>query len=167
MNNSIEYSGLYWMNILDFVLNWILNWIIFRPDSMKKWIFKAYRTGLLKWQSQNGFGVEVKLISFLTFTKPITKRHNCNGCLQWKGIVPSSERPMPPCFADHIRKQVFDWLHKHYKAALRKHFSLAGAFCICFYLLDVDRKCRLWMIWLIVRCSRKSSLFCQKKSDAL
>ena len=65
MNNSIEYSGLYWMNIflneyfgfcfewiffwmniLDFVLNWILNWIIFRPNSMKKWIFKTYRTGL-------------------------------------------------------------------------------------------------------------------------
>ena len=47
MNNSIEYSGLYWMNIfwiniLDFVLNWILNWIIFRPNSMKKWIFKTY-----------------------------------------------------------------------------------------------------------------------------
>ena len=36
MNNSIEYSGLYWMNIPDFVLNWILNWIIFWPDSMKK-----------------------------------------------------------------------------------------------------------------------------------
>ena len=34
------------MNILDFVLNWILNWIIFRPDSMKKWIFKTYRPGL-------------------------------------------------------------------------------------------------------------------------
>jgi len=50
-NNSIEYSVLYgmnifWMNILDFVLNWILNWIIFRPDSMKKWIFKTYRLGL-------------------------------------------------------------------------------------------------------------------------
>ena len=35
-----------WINILDFVLNWILNWIIFWPDSMKKWIFKTYRTGL-------------------------------------------------------------------------------------------------------------------------
>ena len=65
MNNSIEYFGLYWMNIflneyfgfcfewiffwmniLDFVLNWILNWIIFRPNSMKKWIFKTYRLGL-------------------------------------------------------------------------------------------------------------------------
>jgi len=65
MNNSTEYSGLYWMNIflneyfgfcfewiffwmniLDFVLNWILNWIIFRPDSMEKWIFKTYRTPL-------------------------------------------------------------------------------------------------------------------------
>ena len=32
----------FWMNILDFVLNWI----IFRPNSMKKWIFKTYRTGL-------------------------------------------------------------------------------------------------------------------------
>ena len=46
MNNSIEYSGLYWMNILDFVLNWILNWIIFRPNSMEKWIFKTDRPGL-------------------------------------------------------------------------------------------------------------------------
>ena len=65
MNNSIEYCGLYWMNIflneyfgfcfewiffwmniLDFVLTWILNWIIFRPDSMKKWIFKSYRQWL-------------------------------------------------------------------------------------------------------------------------
>ncbi len=70
MNNSIEYSGLYWMNIflneyfgfcfewiffwmniLDFVLNWILNWIIFRPNSMKKWIFKMYRTGLMRIQN--------------------------------------------------------------------------------------------------------------------
>ena len=42
MNNFIEYSGLYWMNILDFVLNWI----IFRPNSMKKWIFKTDRPGL-------------------------------------------------------------------------------------------------------------------------
>ena len=48
-----EYSGFkkkwifFWMNILDFVLNWILNWIIFRPNSMKKWIFKTYRTGLV------------------------------------------------------------------------------------------------------------------------
>ena len=31
------------MNIPDFVLNWI----IFRPHSMKKWIFKTYRPGLL------------------------------------------------------------------------------------------------------------------------
>ena len=46
LSNSIEYSELYWMNIPDFVLNWILNWIIFRPDSMKKWIFKTYRPGL-------------------------------------------------------------------------------------------------------------------------
>ena len=38
----------FWMNILDFVLNWILNWIIFRPNSMKKWIFKTYRTGLVR-----------------------------------------------------------------------------------------------------------------------
>ena len=36
------------MNILDFVLNWILNWIIFWPDSMKKWIFKTYRLGLVE-----------------------------------------------------------------------------------------------------------------------
>ena len=42
MNSSIEYSVLYWMNILDFVLNWI----IFRPDSMKKWIFKTDRPPL-------------------------------------------------------------------------------------------------------------------------
>ena len=43
--DSIEWI-FFWMNIPDFVLNWILNWIIFRPDSMKKWIFKTYRTGL-------------------------------------------------------------------------------------------------------------------------
>ena len=36
----------FWMNILDFVLNWILNWIIFRQNSMKKWILETYRTGL-------------------------------------------------------------------------------------------------------------------------
>ena len=36
-----------WMNIPDFVFNRILNWIIFRPDSMKKWIFKTDRSGLL------------------------------------------------------------------------------------------------------------------------
>ena len=35
-----------WINILDFVLNWILNWI-FRPNSMKKWIFKTYRQWLV------------------------------------------------------------------------------------------------------------------------
>ena len=62
MNNSIEYFGLYWMNIfwmniLDFVLNWILNWIIFGPDSMKKWIFKTYRLGLLLcWSYYLSFG---------------------------------------------------------------------------------------------------------------
>ena len=44
--DSVEWI-FFWMNILDFVLNWILNWIIFRPDSMKKWIFKTYRTGLM------------------------------------------------------------------------------------------------------------------------
>ena len=43
--NSIEWI-FFWMNILDFNLNWILNWIIFRPNSMKKWIFQTYRTGL-------------------------------------------------------------------------------------------------------------------------
>ena len=32
-----------WMNLRDFVLNWILNWMIFRPDSMKKWIFETRR----------------------------------------------------------------------------------------------------------------------------
>ena len=53
MNNSIEYSGLYWMNIPDFVLNWILNWIFFRPNSMKKWIFKTYHPGLLQHQHYN------------------------------------------------------------------------------------------------------------------
>ena len=46
MNNSIKYSGLYQMNIPDLVLNWILNWIIFRPDLMKKWIFKTDRPPL-------------------------------------------------------------------------------------------------------------------------
>ena len=52
MNNSIEYSGLYWMNIFlneysgfCFELN-ILNWIIFRPDWMKKWIYKTDRPPL-------------------------------------------------------------------------------------------------------------------------
>ena len=40
------------MNILDLVLNGILNWIIFLPDSMKKWIFKMYRTGLPQALSQ-------------------------------------------------------------------------------------------------------------------
>ena len=49
MNNLIEYSGLYWMNI--FLMNipdFVLNWIIFWPDSMKKWIFKTYRPGLFR-----------------------------------------------------------------------------------------------------------------------
>ena len=40
--DSIEWI-FFWMNIPDFVLNWI----IFRPDSMKKWIFKTDRSGLL------------------------------------------------------------------------------------------------------------------------
>ena len=39
---SIEWI-FFWMNIPDFVLNWI----IFRPDSMKKWIFKTYRQELV------------------------------------------------------------------------------------------------------------------------
>ena len=39
--DSIEWI-FFWMNIPDFVLNWI----IFRPNSMKKWIFKTYRPGL-------------------------------------------------------------------------------------------------------------------------
>ena len=45
--DSVEWI-FFWMNIFDFGLNWILNWIIFRPDSMKKWIFKTYQTGLYK-----------------------------------------------------------------------------------------------------------------------
>ena len=44
MNNSIEYSGLCWMKIWDFVLNWI----IFRLNSMKIWIFK---TGPISFRS--------------------------------------------------------------------------------------------------------------------
>ena len=32
--------------ISNFALNWILNSIIFRPDSMKKWIFKTDQPGL-------------------------------------------------------------------------------------------------------------------------
>ena len=43
--DSVEWI-FFWMNILDFGLNWILNWIIFRPASMKKWIFKTDRPGL-------------------------------------------------------------------------------------------------------------------------
>ena len=51
INNYIEFPllnwmNIFWMNILDFVLNWILNWIIFRPDSMKKWTFKKDRPPL-------------------------------------------------------------------------------------------------------------------------
>ena len=58
MNNSIEYSGLYWKNNFvneysGFCFNWILNWIIFRPDSMKKWIFKTDRPGLLPCPKEN------------------------------------------------------------------------------------------------------------------
>ena len=37
MNNSIEYSGLFCVNLPDFVLNWI----IFRLHWMKKWICKT------------------------------------------------------------------------------------------------------------------------------
>ena len=44
--DSIEWI-FFWMDIPDFVLNWILNWIIFRPDLMKKLIFKTHRPGLL------------------------------------------------------------------------------------------------------------------------
>ena len=42
MNNSIEYPGLYWMNILFKnifwmnILHFVLNWIIFWPNSMKR-----------------------------------------------------------------------------------------------------------------------------------
>ena len=47
-----------WMNIRDFVLNWILNWIlnwtIFRPNSMKKWIFKTYQPGLVQCAPRQG-----------------------------------------------------------------------------------------------------------------
>ena len=47
INNHIEFPllnwmNIFWMNILDFVLNWI----IFRPDSMKKWTFKKDRPPL-------------------------------------------------------------------------------------------------------------------------
>ena len=48
--NSIEWI-FFWMNIPDFVLNWILNQTIFKPDSMKKWIFKPDRPGLIQIQS--------------------------------------------------------------------------------------------------------------------
>ena len=34
------------MNISDFILNWILNWILFRSDSMQKWILKKDRPPL-------------------------------------------------------------------------------------------------------------------------
>ena len=53
--DSVEWI-FFLMNILDFGLNWILNWIIFWPDSMKKWIFKTYRPGLIEhdWFDNHG-----------------------------------------------------------------------------------------------------------------
>ena len=51
---SIEWI-FFWMNNPDFVLNWILNWIIFKPDSMKKWILKTDRPGLLLTRDLNSF----------------------------------------------------------------------------------------------------------------
>ena len=54
MNNFFEWIIwdlfewiIFWMNILDLVLNGILNWIISWPDSMKKWKIKTYRLGLV------------------------------------------------------------------------------------------------------------------------
>ena len=56
MNNSIEYFGLYWMNIFWMnISDFVLNWIIFRPDSLKKWIFKTDCPGLL-WKSTSAVG---------------------------------------------------------------------------------------------------------------
>ena len=55
----------FWMNIPDFVLNWI----IFRPDSMKKWILKTDRPGLSwrlpcsppSWGLQTGTQIRFKI----------------------------------------------------------------------------------------------------------
>ena len=61
VNNSIEYWTLlneyFWMNIRDFVLNWVLNWIIFRLNSMKKWIFKTDPISLRSAESQQYMNV--------------------------------------------------------------------------------------------------------------
>ena len=63
--DSVEWI-FFWMNILDFGFNWILNWIIFRPDSMKKWIFKMYHPPLnghqvgIRW-AQSGHKVGHKV----------------------------------------------------------------------------------------------------------
>ena len=66
--DSIEWI-FFWMNILDFVLDWILNWIIFRPDLMKKWIFKTSRPPQT-WKPSESF-----LLSFHIFLS--CKTVNC------------------------------------------------------------------------------------------
>ena len=70
---------------MDFVLNWILNWIIFRPDSIKKWIFKTYRLGLLRHRGSLIF----ELLDHLLLNNILTY-------LRW-GVVFSRTFLLTPC----------------------------------------------------------------------
>ena len=85
MDNFIEFSvldrmNMFWMNILDFVLNWI----IFRPNSMKKMIFQKRlptpNSGFdqcdngsfnsLNWSFQENWGLKGETISFKNYWWP-------------------------------------------------------------------------------------------------
>ena len=94
MNNCIEYSGLYWMNISDLVLNWI----IFRPDSMKKWIFKTYRPGLLgkasfhwdiegEWLTVREWArLDIPAMFSSPFAKQTKYVQGKNNCIEWRRV---------------------------------------------------------------------------------
>ena len=81
------------MNILNFVLNWILNWIIFRPNSMKKWIFKTYRTGLSLIEISSDKIILVGMIAAIFTIKSWTPPFQMH--LRWR--VVNARKNHPSC----------------------------------------------------------------------
>ena len=108
-NFLIEYSG--------FCLNWILNWIIFRHDSMKKWIFKTDRLGLCLPDGKNVLDTHLKPI-LLSCSEP-SLRH-CQRKIKAEGarrpvrVHAPRQQQCSPCLLRHPGPTLTDSENHHY-----------------------------------------------------
>ena len=113
-------------------MNWILNWIIFLPDSMKKWIFKMYRTGLPQALSQ-------------ATQRPSTLL-SAPGCIGQNSLLPLASSIETSCDHDNFRwhctARLFIWKKKNTRAfvGVRAKLTIVLVFLFFFY----EPESRLW-----------------------